>query len=147
MVRIARDTHRVSKFFADRKYGGKRNAQQAAKDFRDRQLAEFERAGIRPRAKRLVSRSSHNKTGLLGIRRFVRKLPDGTERAYYSVSWHPRPGLAAGTTISVSRYGEEKALARAKAIRNKMLMRRYGSGVFRKLKAMRDAHEGKSQQN
>jgi hypothetical protein len=60
------------------------------------------------------------------------------------VNWHPRPGVASGTTISIARYGEEKALARAKAIRNKMMMRRYGSGVFSKLKSLREARAVKS---
>jgi hypothetical protein len=142
IVRMTRDGNRVVRFFSDVKFGGKRHSQRAAKNFRDAQENTFTLNGIRARAHRLVSRQSRNKTGVIGLTRLVHRLPDGTERAYYCVSWHPKPGVAAGTTVSVQKYGEEKARRRAIAIRNKMMMRRYGTGVFRKLQVMREKGKG-----
>lgn len=141
MVRVARSNERVVKFFGDSKYGGKRLAQQAAKNFRDETLQRLTREGKRPRMKKLVARQKRNRTGVIGVTRVERTRPDGSKAPYYSVTWHPQPGVQRGTSVSILKYGEEAAFKKACAIRNRQLMRRFGSGVFRKLRALRDGKE------
>ena len=138
IVRIKREKDHVIRFFSDSKSGGQRLSQRAAKEFRDKVFERFEREGKKPRAKKIVLRQKRNKTGVIGISRVNKKRPDGTTAAYYAITWHPKSGVARGTTISISKYGEEAAFKRACAIRNRQLMRRFGSGVFRKIKAMKE---------
>ena len=137
-VRIARGSERIVKFFSDGKFGGKRLAQTAARNFRDATLARLTKEGKLPRAKKIVVRQKRNKSGVIGVARIEKKRADGTRAAYYSVTWHPQPGVQRGTTVSIEKYGEEKAFQKACAIRNRQLMRRFGSGVFRKIKALRE---------
>jgi hypothetical protein len=138
IVRVKREKDHIIRFFSDSKSGGKRLSQQAAREFRDRVFYRLEREGKRPRAKKLVLRQKRNKTGVIGVSRVQKKKPDGTVADYYAVTWHPKPGLARGTTISIARYGEELAFKRACAIRNRQLMKRFGRGIFRKIRAMKD---------
>lgn len=138
MVRVARGSEKIVKFFNDVKFGGKRLAQQAAKNFRDETINRLNREGKRPRIKKLVARQKRNRSGVIGVTRVERTKPDGTKVPYYSVTWHPQPGVQRGTSISILKYGEALAFKKACAIRNRQLMRRFGSGVFRKLRALRD---------
>lgn len=139
IVRIARNNERVIRFFSDAGAGGKRHAQNAAKIFRDATISRLTREGKLPRAKKIIFRQKRNKSGVIGITRSTRIRRDGTKSAYFTVTWHPQPGVQRGTTISIEKYGEALAFKKACAIRNRNLMRRYGSGVFRKIKAMKDA--------
>lgn len=147
MVRVARGSERIVKFFGDGKFGGKRLAQQAAKNFRDETINKLNREGKRPRMKKLVARQKRNRTGVIGVSRVERVKADGTRVPYYSVTWHPQPGVQRGTSISILKYGEEMAFKKACAIRNRQLMRRFGSGVFRKLRALREGKSSSSQEN
>jgi hypothetical protein len=139
LVRISRNGERIIKFFSDTTYSGKRLAQQAAKNYRDQTLSRLQREGKQPRAKKLVARQRRNKTGVIGVCKVNRPRANGTAAEYYLVSWRPQPGVQRATSISIDKYGPELALKKAIALRNRMLMRRYGSGVFRKLTALRDA--------
>lgn len=143
LVRVTRENTKVVKFFADAKVGGKRLAQEAAKIFRDQTVERFTREGKTPRAKKLTVRSKSNKTGHIGISRVSKKNAKGEFVPYFAVTWRPQPGVSKATTVSIARYGETGALKHAVAIRNRALMRRYGSGVFRKIKAMQDAEGNK----
>jgi hypothetical protein len=138
MVRMVRGRERVVKFFNDAKYLGKRNAQQAAKKFRDETLMRFQREGKKPRAQKIVSSQKRNRSGVIGVCRVERKRKDGATTAYYAVSWRSKAGVQNGTTISINKYGEEAAFKKACAIRNQNLMKRFGSGVFRKIAAIRE---------
>lgn len=138
MVRISRPKVKISKFFSDSKYKGKRLAQYAARDFRDEKLKELEAQGKTARAQKLVWRQKNNTTGVIGITRTSRKKADGTTSDYLNITWRPQPGVQRATSISIEKYGELKAMKKAVAIRNKHLKDRHGSGVFRKLKYLRD---------
>lgn len=139
MVRIKRGDTKVFKFFSDANSGGKRLAQEVAKNFRDENLVRLNREGKTPHCKKIVFRQKRNKSGHIGISKVNKKRPDGRLAPYYAVTWHPKPGVQRGTTVSIEKYGEAGALKRAVAIRNRQMMRRFGSGVFRKIKAMKAA--------
>ena len=141
IVRIRREKEHIVRFFSDMKFGGKRLSQQSAKNFRDVTVERLHREGKLPRIRKIVSRQSRNKSGVIGVSRVTKKLSDGRAVSYFAVTWHPQPGVQRGTTISIEKYGEEKAFKKACAIRNRQLMRRFGSGVFRKIKALRETRE------
>lgn len=146
-VRISRGEEKIIKFFSDNKFGGKRLSQAAARNFRDETLGRLTKQGKLPRAKKMVVRQKRNKTGVIGISKVFKKRPDGRLAPYYSITWHPQPGVQRGTSISIEKYGEEKAWKKAQAIRNRQLMRRFGSGVFRKMKALREGAKNLQRQD
>ena len=141
MVRIKRGKERITKFFGDNAHKGKRLAQYAARDFRDAQLKRLVAEGKLPRAEKLVCRQKRNRSGVIGISRFIKKAANGKESPYYAIYWTPSVGVAKSTTISIQKYGEERAFKMAVALRNQKLKKRHGSGVFRKLKSLRDARQ------
>ncbi len=135
LVRIVRGDERIMKFFSDQAAGGKRLSQTAARLFRDETLSRLQRQGIRVRGKNIVCKNKRNRSGVIGVTRVNKKKADGTSAPYYLVTWHPMPGVQRTTSISILKYGEEKALKKACRIRNKGLIRRFGAGVFRKIAA------------
>jgi len=124
-----------SKLFSDLKCGGKRKAQQAARDFRDELFVKLAQIPTKPQGRRIVYRDARNTTGVLGVCRRALKRPSGKIYEFYSVSWRPAPGVQKGTAFSIHKYGEEKAFKLAVALRRKMLREIHGPGIFRKMAA------------
>ena len=129
-VRGYRNGKTYSKLFSDLKCGGKRKAQNAARQYRDELYAELADIPQKPRSRRIVYRDSRNTTGVLGVCRTSKKSPRGIVNECYSVSWRPEPGVQKCTSFSIKKYGEKKALQLAIAHRRKMIRRYYGTGVF-----------------
>jgi hypothetical protein len=98
-VRVSHDGTRKTKFFADRKYGGREAALQLAIDHRD-ELLEARPEPSGPVERRPQKRST---SGVAGVR-----LAFKNETAYIEANWVGEDGRSV-TSYSVGRWGLRKA--------------------------------------
>jgi hypothetical protein len=99
-VRVTWKKQTRSKFFSDRKCGGRLAALHCAIEWRD--VTEQELG--KPRSERVVIGSARNSTGVVGVRRMVK---EGSE--VFEVTWR-KPGNRVGrTSFSIAKHGEERA--------------------------------------
>ncbi len=116
-VRVTWNKETDSKFFSDKQHDGKANALKAAVKYRDEKEAQLGK----PRSEGLVlGKVRRSNTGVRGVRRLTSKQTKGGrlyEWDVYQVTYHPAPGVTKRTSVSIQRYGEEEAFARACAIR------------------------------
>jgi len=133
-VRGYKNGRTYSKLFSDMKCGGKRKAQQMAKEYRDQLHEELAAIPAKPRSRRIVYRDSRNTTGVLGVCKTRKISSNGTVNECYSVSWRPKPGIQKCTSFSIKKYGERKAFNLAVAHRKKMMREIHGSKYFREMK-------------
>jgi hypothetical protein len=103
-VRFIGTTH--SKFFSDKKYGGRYSSLLSAVSWRDK--TEKKLGKIRTN-KHLVTVSKSG-TGMLGVR-----LNEKMNR--YEVSWVTPQGKQGKTSVSITKHGKKNALAKAIVIR------------------------------
>jgi len=120
-VRGYKNGKTYSKLFSDKKCGGKKKSLQEAKEFRDKLSKKLDKIPAAPRPRRIVSKDSRNKTGVLGVCRTSKRAPNGTVYECYSVTWRPEPGIQKCTSFAISKYGEDKAFELAVAHRQKMM--------------------------
>jgi len=110
-VRAYRKGTTHSKFFSDRKFGGKNKALALAVAARDELRA---RLGPPSTGKhRLLRSNRNNKTGAVGVCRVTRTLPNGAKRHYFLASWRPEPNVAKAKPFSIDRLGERGAFEAA----------------------------------
>jgi hypothetical protein len=87
-VRVYREGETHSKMFSDGKYGGKRAAQKAAREYRE----DYER--LHPRrydATRIrLKPQRNNTTGIVGVSETHKRQRNGKEVPCFSISWRPR---------------------------------------------------------
>lgn len=103
-----------SKFFSDRTYGGTEAALQKALRWRNATEKELGK----PRTDRVVvAKETRNETGVPGVYRMGNQ---------YVVAWNPEPGVMERELVSITKYGEEGALARAQALRLRKERQVYG---------------------
>lgn len=140
-VRGYRNGKTYSKLFSDLKCGGKRKAQQMAREYRDQLHEDLSKIPPKPRSRRIVFRDSRNTTGVLGVCRTAKKGPNGKVNECYSVSWRPEPGVQKCTSFSIRKYGEKKAFKLAVDLRKQKLKEIYGAGILRKMKEAQEARE------
>lgn len=119
-VRICRRGKHYSKLFSDTIFGGKRNALQAAREYRDAMIEE--QAGREITRKQLAKRKNpRNTSGVVGVR-FVQehdpRAAEGVVYEYWEAQWSPSPGVRSKKRFSVRLHGYEKALQLAKRARN-----------------------------
>ncbi len=103
-VRFEGKTH--SKFFSDRKCGGRYSSLLSAIAWRDnteRQLGKL-------RTNKHIVTVGHSGTGVVGVRL-------NEEKNRYEVSWVTPAGRQGKTSVSISRHGKNKAFSQACAIR------------------------------
>lgn len=105
-VRYLGKTH--SKFFSDKKCGGKNSGLLSAIVWRD----DTEKALGKPRTDRHMVTVSNTPTGVVGVR-----LNEKLGR--YEVSWVNQEGKQGKTSVSLKKHGKEKAFKRACEIRAK----------------------------
>lgn len=105
-VRFKGKTH--SKFFSDKKNGGRYSSLLAALAWRD---ATESKLG-KQRTDRHMVTVSNTTTGVVGVR-----LNDKLGR--YEVSWVNREGKQGKTSVSIAKHGKKKAFERACTIRKK----------------------------
>lgn len=103
-VRVRGNGETKSKFFSDRKNGGRAAAQLAAYTWREDVIKQFGDS-YRSRAA-----SAANNTGVTGVT-FSEK------KNCYRVTWVYANGRPGRTTVSVNKYGKEGAFKRACKIR------------------------------
>lgn len=99
-VRFLGKTH--SKFFSDKKNGGKSSALLAAIAWRD----DTEKKLGKPRTDRHVVTVSNTKSGVVGVR-----LNEKLGR--YEVSWVNKEGKQGKTSVSIKKHGKKEAFKRA----------------------------------
>lgn len=95
-----------SRFFADRKHGGKKHSLAAAITFRNQ---TFKKHGIPLTANRRIRyTNSRNSTGVLGVgMQWVTK--GGYQYKHYVVTWCPQPYTQRNRLFSANKYGDQKA--------------------------------------
>ncbi|MFN2368287.1 MAG: AP2/ERF family transcription factor, partial [Desulfurivibrionaceae bacterium] len=103
-VRYLGKTH--SKFFSDKKCGGKDSALLSAISWRN----DTEKKIGKPRTDRHVVTVSNTPTGVVGVR-----LNEKLGR--YEVSWIKEDGRQGKTSVSVAKHGKKKAFEKACEIR------------------------------
>ena len=106
-----------SKFFSDKKCGGKNSSLLSAITWRD----DTEKKLGKPRTERHVVTVAHNSTGVVGVR-----LNEKLGR--YEVSWVNREGRQGKTSVSINKHGKQKAFARACEIRKQKEIERLSAG-------------------
>ncbi|MDF1577333.1 MAG: AP2/ERF family transcription factor [Desulfurivibrionaceae bacterium] len=105
-VRFLGKTH--SKFFSDKKNGGRYSSLLAALAWRDKKEKELGKQ----RTDRHIVTVSNTSTGVVGVR-----LNEKLGR--YEVSWVNKDGKQGKTSVSVAKHGKKKAFERACEIRKK----------------------------
>ena len=125
-VRVYRDGKTYSRLFSDRKCGGREEAFEQAKAYRESLAAEVAELPARARRRRLIRRNKGNTSGVVGVSRTFKRDRRGVQHEVYAVSWNPEPGVARGTSFSIKRYGEEEAFRRACELRWTKMKEIYG---------------------
>ncbi|MCA9033798.1 MAG: AP2 domain-containing protein [Planctomycetaceae bacterium] len=108
-VRVMRRGKAFHKFFNDRKFGGKRKALAAAREYRDELVA---RLPVQSRKALAKVKSSRNTSGIVGVRlseEVDRRGPNELVYHYWVAQWSPRPGVRRTRRFSVEKYGDEEA--------------------------------------
>lgn len=118
-VRLQRRGKKTEKFFSDNKFGGKRAALEAAKEFRD----ELESASRKYTVRELAHRPSvRNKSGVVGVRLHEQVDIRGEYEYHYwywIAQWTDRQGRRRTNSFSVHTHGDEEAFRLACDARRK----------------------------
>ena len=114
-VRLSRRGRKYSRFFSDRKHGGREVALGMARGFRDElvvRLPDRERSGAAGKMTR------RNISGVVGVSRIVVRRATTTYEVWQA-TWSPNPGMRRRVKFSIRRYGEGHAFELACAVRRK----------------------------
>jgi hypothetical protein len=111
-VRLHRRGKIHSKFFSDKRHGGRPQALAAAQKHFQELLKKFGLTKPMPRRLWAQIRRLKGSTGMVGVRRIVVKRPD-YKQAYWKASWSPRLGVVRKRMFSVRKHGARKAKALA----------------------------------
>ncbi|RUM36593.1 MAG: hypothetical protein DSY58_05100 [Desulfobulbus sp.] len=120
-VRIMYDKKKYSKFFNDKKHGGKQSALLSAYAWMKNVK---EKANI-PDTQLFVGGGARSNTGVRGVSYCKNS-------NYYFASWNDANGKPAGTSFSVRKHGKEKAFKLACEKREKMEKWRLAGNVYPK---------------
>ena len=132
-VRVRYNNETRSKFISDKQHGGREAALQRAVECRN----ELEQELGKPRTDWvIVGNNPRNSTGLVGVRRAVKKYKGKDGKVYlnevYEVSWNAGRERKGRTSVSIRKYGEAGAFRRACAIRRQKEEQMYGAPVTAK---------------
>jgi hypothetical protein len=121
-VRINRRGQKISKFFSDSLYGGKRATLKVARDYRDEieeQIPQLSRVEV------LKNTSARTDSGIAGVRRRTNTVVrNGWEYSYdaWEASWTPKiGGRRMKRLFSVLKHGDDKAFQLAVQARKEAL--------------------------
>ena len=114
-VRYIGKTH--SKFFSDRKCGGRYSSLLAALAWRDKTEAKLGKV----RTDKHIVTISNSKTGVVGVRH-------NTKLNRYEVSWVTSTGKQGKTSVSINKHGKEKSFEMACQIRKAKETERLAEG-------------------
>jgi hypothetical protein len=116
-VRIQRRGKQVHKFFNDKKFGGAKGAQAAAREFRDAVESRMKPYTVVDRSK---TPSTRNKSGIVGVRRHHQVDMRGEFEYHYHywvAQWTDADGKRKTKSFSIEELGEDKAFKLAVAAR------------------------------
>ena len=105
-----------SKFFSDKKNGGREASLEAAIDWRN----HIESRIGKPRTDKKVNRFSRTKTRVTGV--FFDE-----HRNHYHIRWAKPDGKQGGTSVSIRKYGKKAAFEKACKIRAEKEAERIGT--------------------
>lgn len=117
-VRITHRGKTRSKYFPDKSLGGKTKALKAARAHRDElvgKLPKYRQASA-ARKRRKVPKS-----GTPGVTHVLSSTPGGKTYDYWQAAWQDDAGKRRTAKFSISRYGNDKALALARKARRAAL--------------------------
>jgi len=107
-VRLQRRGVKYGKYFGDGVYGGKKQAIEAARSWRDELLKKM---GAVEQA-RICTRSTRNRSGVVGVSK-VTVVSNGTRYEFWQATWSPEVGRRRCMKFSIRRYGDREAFRRA----------------------------------
>lgn len=119
LVRFQRRNEKIEKYFSDAVFGGRRKAQNAAKEYRDRVEAETRKFNVKEMAE---FPSSRNQSGVVGVRlqREIKLIKNFEYHYWFWVAqWIDGRGQRKTRSYSVHQYGDEEAYRLAVAARRK----------------------------
>jgi len=119
-VRITHRGKTQSKYFPDKSLGGKTKALKAAREHRDALVAKL------PKYKQEAAARKRRKvpqSGVPGVTHVISSAPGGKTYDYWQAAWPDAKGRRCTAKFSISRYGDDKALAKAKKARRDALKR------------------------
>lgn len=113
-VRMQRRGVKHGKYFADRGFGGPRQAYEAARSWRNELVARLE---AEEHAARICRRSARNSSGVVGVSRIAVSAANGATYFFWQATWCPAPGERRCVKFSVKRHGDRQAFRLAVAAR------------------------------
>lgn len=124
-VRVYRNGKTYSKLYSDKKYGGKDRALRYAKKARELAQESIEKEPKQFK-KRMVTKTSRNSTGIVGVSKTRKKNKSGSYSEYYQVTWTPEKGVVKNRQWSIKKYGQREALKRAVDFRDTIMQEKFG---------------------
>lgn len=107
LVRARRQGNRISKFFSDKKYGGRDKAlYEHAIPYRDDLLAELPEPDDAARR----SAEARSQSGVVGLNLTFKDIGNGTKKPYVQVSWMDRAGKRKAASYSAEKWGLRRSV-------------------------------------
>jgi hypothetical protein len=105
-VRIRRQGEQHTKYFSDKRFGGKESALETALEHRDELLEEL------PEAEDPVRKSAEarSKTGVIGLNFNHKDDGSGNKKPYIQLSWLDSDGNRGSAAYSIKKWGFENAI-------------------------------------
>lgn len=119
-VRLQRRGEKYGKYFADRSFGDRRAAYEAALKWRNRLVAKLTEEAS---SARICRRSTRNSSGVVGVSKVAVAAANGETYYFWQATWCPSPGERRCVKYSVKRHGERVAFRMA------VEARRVGAGL------------------
>ncbi len=107
-LRVSRDGHIYSAFFADQTYGGREQALAAAQAQRGKLLNILGLPAQRSRRLWAELPRRRGRSGIVGVQRVIDR-KSKPWRKYWRATWSPRPGVVRKQQFSIREHGEERA--------------------------------------
>lgn len=104
-VRLQRRGQKVSRFFADRSYGGIEASLLAARTWRDEQWELWRRSDV----PRTCVTSPRNASGVVGVSRVIVRSSNGAVYHFWQATWCPTTGQRQSVKFSVKKHGDQIA--------------------------------------
>ncbi len=135
-VRIRRDGNRISRFFSDGKYGGKNKSLSAARDFRNKNLTEWEKfAKNHDRAMHLGKISNIGYSGISYCVKSRKRNGQIHQEHVFQVSYTPEKGVHKNKSFYIPKARTKRefkknydtVLQQAIRFRDEQMIRIYGA--------------------
>lgn len=124
-VRVYRNGKTYAKLYSDKKYGGSDRALRYAKKAKELAQKSIEKEPKKYK-KRMVTKTSRNSTGIVGVSKTRKKNRSGNYSEYYQVTWTPEKGVVKNRQWSIKKYGQREALKMAVDFRDEIMKDKFG---------------------